>query len=369
MYIYIYINRYHSNTSAVCDDNMDVQCITPAPGWYIHKHQLCNNITDCKGGSDEKSGLCYRVATQNCGRKYNSTTSLKIPFEWINDGVVDCVNGIDEHVTKWESCEYPKFTIYGRENCEDVYICPFGYPLYVEMKYIYDAMLSCQGGSEICNPEISTLAQFKYTPVKVENVNYLHYCVVGLEDLYEHIASCEYVVHPTTEILGAHPNYLYLPKKQVSCKYMYGEQYVFLSCSGKCHDARCPLTTTPVSGSTCPNILRRKTYSISSKGNLVLVKRDQKDFDVNKLFVCGNKRCLHYSKVCNLIDDCGDGTDEDSCDNHFLCNVGSKCSKSYIALSNVCDEKYDCLDSSDESSCCNRQLIDDLILKISSWLI
>ena len=77
----------------------------------------------------------------------------------------------------------------------------------------------------------------------------------------------------------------------------------------------------------------------------------------------------HYSKVCNLIDDCGDGTDEESCVNHFVYNVKSDYSKSYIALSSVCDGKDDCLDSSDESSCCHRQLVYELILKLSSWLI
>ena len=366
---YTYGKLIHSNTSAVCDDGMDVECVTPTPGCYIHKHQLCNNITDCKGGSDEKSTLCYRVSTQNCKRKYDYNTSLKIPKLWVMDGMMDCVNGIDEDIKRWNSCEYPKFTSYGAEHCEDVYVCPSGYPLFVEITSICDVLLSCQGGTEICNPEMLTSSHLRYTPTEVENVKYVHYCLLGLEDLYPHIASCEHVTHPTTEILGAQPNYLYLPKTQVSCKYLYGEPYVFLSCSGKCFNARCPLTSTPLSGSTCDNILRRKTYSLSSSGSLVLVKKEKKHFSAINTFVCGNGRCVYFSKVCNLIDDCGDGTDEDSCVNHFICNVKSNYSKSYIALSSVCDGKNDCLDSSDESSCCHRQLIDDLILKISSWLI
>ena len=43
------LNNYlHKNYSAICDDGMDVQCVTPTTGCYIHKHQLCDNITDCK---------------------------------------------------------------------------------------------------------------------------------------------------------------------------------------------------------------------------------------------------------------------------------------------------------------------------------
>ena len=47
----------------------------------------------------------------------------------------------------------------------------------------------------------------------------------------------------------------------------------------------------------------------------------------------------------------------------------SNYSKSYIELSSVCDGEYDYLDSSGEKYCCHRELINDLSLKISAWLI
>ena len=366
--VFIIFNYHHRNTSAVCDDGMDMQCVTPTPGCYIHKHQLCNNITDCKGGSDEKSALCFRVAAKECKRKFHHNTSLKLPIGWIGDGIEDCVDGLDENTFKWKSCKYGTFTIFGSDQCNDVYICPSGYPLYVEIASLCDEMLSCQGGNRICSIATSTLDQQKYTPIKAGDVTYLQYCLLGYQDLNTYLEQCEHVIYPPVEILGTQPNNLYLPTKHVSCGYMYGEQYVYLSCSGKCNDAKCPITY-PISGITCSNIFKRKTYSISSDGKLVIIQKDKKDFKVKNVFVCLNHNCIPYSKVCNLIDDCGDGTDEDSCHNHFACNIKTNNSKSYIPLSSVCDGTYDCLDSSDESTCCHRMLINSFILKMSSWLI
>ena len=167
--IYTSNNIHHTNTSTVCDDGMDVQCVTPTPGCYIHKHQICNNITDCKGGSDEKNALCSRVTSKSCKRKYHYDKSLKLPISWIGDDVEDCVDSIDENITKWNSCMYSTFTIYGSYHCEDIYICPFGYPLYVEIPSLCDEMLSCEGGNGICDTAALTSPQVRYTPVKVEN--------------------------------------------------------------------------------------------------------------------------------------------------------------------------------------------------------
>ena len=385
--VYTSFNYYHRNISAVCDNGMDAQCVAPTPGCHIHKHQLCDTIIDCESGSDEKNVLCSRVTAGNCKRKYHYSKSLKLPIGWIDDGIEDCVGGIDVGITYWNSCNYSTFTIYwnscnystftiygiGSEKCKDVYICPSGYPLYVEILSLSDEilLLSCEGGSGICKTAALASSQITYNPAEVENLYHLYHCLLGLQDTYQHNAQCEHMSYPTENILGTHPNYLFLPVKQVNCEYVFGEQYVYPSCSGKCFNTKCPLTTTPLSSSTCSHILKRRTYSISSSGNLVFVKKQRKGkgFKIKNMFVCGNGNCVLYNKLCNLIDDCGDSTDKNSCGNHFACNVGSNFSKSYIPLSSVCDEQYDCLDSSDEKYCCHRKLINGLMLKMLALLI
>ena len=73
--VYTEDNRYHSNFSAVCDHDMDIQCVEPSPGCYMHKHQLCNNIADCAGDSDGMGD----ISTPDNSTSDNSTPDISTP--------------------------------------------------------------------------------------------------------------------------------------------------------------------------------------------------------------------------------------------------------------------------------------------------
>ena len=79
---------------------------------------------------------------------------------------------------------------------------------------------------------------------------------------------------------------------------------------------------------------------MNGRGDLTfLIKKPKRNLLGNNFFVCSNSQtCLTYDKVCNLVDDCGDSTDEESCYNHYRCES----SKEYLHVSQQCDNHYRC---------------------------
>ncbi|XP_070565089.1 suppressor of tumorigenicity 14 protein homolog [Ptychodera flava] len=66
--------------------------------------------------------------------------------------------------------------------------------------------------------------------------------------------------------------------------------------------------------------------------------------------LCSNGNCIYEWKLCNLKDDCGDGSDEKDCtclseDGKFKCGNG-KC----IWMWDTCNTEDDCGDNSDETA-------------------
>ena len=70
---------------------------------------------------------------EKCERRGSQIRELPIPLAWLRDGVEDCLNGTDEDDI-WPTCGSKKSLrlVASNQKCENVYLCPWGDPGYVE---------------------------------------------------------------------------------------------------------------------------------------------------------------------------------------------------------------------------------------------
>ena len=199
------------------------------------------------------------------------------------------------------------------------------------------------------------------------------FCQPGLDTFERQFVPCKEVKYPLNYVAGTTRNTIRIPSQKVNCDNIHGEAYVFLSCTSMCYDAVCPLRNRYYSSYSCTNIRPRKIFSISKEGRLVFVQQyKDHSFSVDNIFECSNKNCLSYEKICDLVDDCGDGSDEENCRNHFQCvgDTSHILGKQYIPKDMVCDGKLDYGDHSDESKCGkHNHLIYDKHLVYPSWVV
>ena len=362
------------NKQQICDDNFENDCRTLSKTCTIHKHFMCDGKDDCTDRADETHPTCSSMMTTSCARRGGRvSSSYFIPRSWLLDGVQDCLDGTDEGLKNWKKCGSGKTTrlMDLDKECKTTFICLWGNPGYVEVHNLCDGIETCGNENEICSrSRSSSEVQNFVASSNVGRSKKLSYCLRGLEDI-ERLAnqSC-YTTEfffPAHEYFGVDPTILVtLPKAKRNCDHMFGEQYVYTSCNNKCVDSSCPLKNIP-RHEVCPGQFPNRVGTLANNKYLAFFTRSQGDVLKNNYFVCNNKyKCIDYSKVCNLVDDCGDGSDEEECTNHFKCATTGK----YIPRTKKCDGVLDCFDSSDEcNETCSREILEGQSLKIISWII
>ena len=363
-----------AHQTQLCDDGMENICVEISLACTTHKHRLCDGIKDCKDNSDESNPLCSDMTDRTCVRTAsNDNIARQIPLVWLHDGIVDCLDGKDEEPI-WPTCGVGDTQRYVAESlqdaCENVFLCPD--KKYVEYIDLCDGYESCGTENSICkvsrgSPDIYTkeLKSVSRFGIVIRS----SFCLSGIENvrfLSNVVCRNTFFRFPDEEIFGVPTkNTLQLPFLQQNCDNLFGESYVMTSCTGNCISSKCPLKTAPKYDS-CPSQFKNRVGSLVGKKYLTFLTKVQGVYH-NNYFVCTRtKECLDYSKVCDLVEDCRDGSDEAECTNHFQCGNTNH----YIPKTSVCDGTIDCLDTSDEcSEKCSKRILNNGLLRAGSWFM
>ena len=368
-----------TGTPSICDDESDNMCVETSSQCKVHKHLLCDNKTDCADGSDETTPICHAMTVASCHRFYRHDTALRIPISWIKDGYSDCKTREDE-LHPWPTCQVGSYYRYVSEEevCQDVFLCWEDVGEYVTYRHLCDGIEKCGSESRVCKEGRASLdhQMFSRTLVardqRIPPLRYLLYCIPGLEVSLAYppqLPKCysQDFSFPKQPIIGLKSfTSLSLPSRKVQCEHTFGEVYVFLSCSDGCETATCPLI--PLMHDSCWGSFPDRVYTVAQNARRLTFLTTYGGTDVyrNDMFPCGNGKCVRYDQVCNLINDCGDDSDEMNCINSIKCDENDR----KIPLVQKCDGEANCKDYSDEcNEQCGKQIISMLALKISAWII
>ena len=350
----------------ICDDGMENNCFQPSASLpcKVHKHKMCDGVFDCADGSDELHRTCRSMTTeQKCHRLFGSDRLLAIPVAWVMDGEVDCFSKTDEISSNWQFCNISadEFRINSQNNkiCENVFLCPEG-DKFVDIGLLCDRTPTCQVESSVCQAagriySLSTLQQGYIADLCTS----------------KHMCSTEEFVRPSGKIFGASEMMLNVPSNRIDCSNTSGATYVFLSCMNRCLNASCPLQATPLKHDACPGQYPDRVYSVSNHSSITFTTPTAEGRYHQNFFQCSNGKCVEYSQVCDLVDDCGDMSDERSCVNNYVCqNTAGSEKLALIARAQKCDRKVDCFDFSDEcNELCGREILEHWSVKGVCWVI
>ena len=238
-----------------------------------------------------------------------------------------------------------------------------GDPGYVELEKLCDGIETCGNENKICS--VSNRPQSLAVSVRTTDkglTKSLSYCLPGLSDLEQLTERCvtEQHIYPDKNIFGVTKTSVILPHKKQTCDHMYGEQYFYTSCTGRCINATCPLRNVP-RYEVCPDQYPHRIGTIVNNEYLIFVTKSYGNIYTSRYFVCDDKiKCIEYSKVCDLIYDCHDKSDEANCSNSFKCISTNK----LIPKTKKCDGHVDCIDYSDEcNDQCSKEILEGYWLK------
>ena len=355
----------------VCDDGIEQVCEQLTEPCFLHKHFMCDGRLDCENEADERHPHCQSVTQGTCKRRVGGQGNLTIPLAWLGDGIQDCVDGSDEAAI-WPTCGVGQSyrLVSGKEACENVFVCRWGNPGYVEVKNLCDGIETCGNENEICSYSRNSMERTRPLPTSDKGLTKrISYCLKGLKHIEIQRGSCtsQQFIFPDQVFFGVDTKTtLHLPSMKEDCANIFGEQYLYTSCVGKCSSSPCPLREIP-RYEVCPAQYPDRVGTIANEEYLAFFTKSHGDVFTNQYFVCDDKiRCVDYSQVCDLVKDCGDGSDEKRCNNHFTCLSSSR----LIPKVKVCDGSFDCMDGSDEcNDLCSKQILQNGSLKGLSWLI
>ena len=362
----------------LCDDAVDDECFMADTNCKVHKHRMCDGFIDCPNrGADESTFFCQNLAGKTCVRRISRTKSgIHFPTKWILDGVRDCVNGLDENREVWfKKCgtgDRNEF-VYGKDTfCDNATLlkCP--------VSENHMAMNSvCQDFSN-CDFSLCLVSRQSYRAKSFMQLSHntsqrkLFFCLSGLESLQRLIGMCEsFSLKTGTFIVGIEDAYDILSNRNyaasIFCENVFGELYIYLICTGQCKSTlKCPLVD--LTKTSCINYpYEERALTITAAGKLTVILFNSDGARHQNVFSCRNDNCIEFHKVCDLVDDCGDASDEGYCHNNFRCHSGE-----YIPLSRKCNGKFDCLDFSDECNgqCDNQvKIFSHFTLRVAAWTV
>ena len=383
----------------LCDDDYNNQCVEVEGGCSVHKSFQCDGVEDCPGAADESKTYCAHMSGVSCTRRvrrrWEAANSrevvLSIPLHWVFDGEQDCEGGEDEDERYWEKCGSGSSVRYLEKGsqCGDQIRCSED-DTFIDFDDLCDRVETCGGENEMCSISrgIPTTWNILLEESGLYSVKQVSYCSRGLENLQKLAGKCHTIT--TSKDRGNKVSLmntktdLTLPDYKTDCRFVYGEMYVYLSCGDSCHvTTPCPLRTIP--RDTCVNMMEERISAVTESNQLTVVLRKHQQFRRalelsdpqvesnegyhNDIFPCDNKNCVLYSEVCNLVDNCGDGSDEVNCTNHFHCPQHDE----YIPLTSKCDGNQDCRDYYDEcnTDCHSTQrfIFGNSFLRWLSWIV